>query len=73
MPPDIQNNKMTQKDGTHTDDHTIETFLQSAPEEGSLALLAFGSAGVMAWRKKREAIRQERERGDMKEKGVTNG
>ena len=37
-----------------------ETFYQSIPAEGSLGILALGARGVMAWRKKREELKNEK-------------
>jgi hypothetical protein len=72
-PGRMKEKPMTQKPGILTDGPSIEDFLRSAPEEGSLALLALGAVGVIAWRKKLDAIRQEREGSGMKEQGATNG
>ncbi len=34
----------------------MDAFFRSIPPEGSLGLLALGAVGVVAWRKKRDAV-----------------
>ncbi|MBU0675050.1 MAG: hypothetical protein KJ950_10440 [Proteobacteria bacterium] len=38
----------------------LEEFFRTISEQGSLGLLALGATGLIAWRKKRDAIRQSR-------------
>ncbi len=39
------------------------------PEEGSLGLLALGYVGLMAWRQKRNEVREQKSASNSQEKG----